>query len=200
MPTNLMLRDVVETDIPIFFAHQLDPQANHMAAFTAKDPSNREAFITHWNRIRTAATICIKTILCDGQVAGSVLSYEEDGRPEVSYWLGREYWGHGIATWALGEFLQTANLKRPIYARVAKDNLASRRVLEKCGFAVIAEEWGFANARGMEIEELLLELGPSAMDSRQGQLVQVAGQKVIVYCSIVCVMLQAWIARGEFDR
>jgi hypothetical protein len=31
-------------------------------------------------------------------------------------------------------------------------------VLEKRGFAVIGEERGFANARGAEVEELLLEL------------------------------------------
>ena len=129
-----------------------------MAAFTTKDPANREAFTAHWNRIRSDPTVIIQTIVCAGNVAGSVLSYEEDGRPEVSYWLGREYWGRGIATWALGEFLRVVNGKRPMYARVAKDNLASRRVLEKCGFVVIAEERGFANARGMEIEEQLLEL------------------------------------------
>jgi RimJ/RimL family protein N-acetyltransferase len=159
MSPTLSLREVIDTDLPIFFAQQLDPSANFMAAFTAKDPSNREAFNAHWDRIRAEPTIIIRTILCDGQVAGSVLSYEEDGRPEVSYWLGREFWGKGIATWALGEFLRTVNLKRPMYARVAKDNLGSRRVLEKCGFAVIGEERGYANARGMEIEELLLESG-----------------------------------------
>jgi RimJ/RimL family protein N-acetyltransferase len=39
---------------------------------------------------------------------------------------------------------------------VAKDNLASRRVLEKCGFTVCGEGRGYANARGMEIEEFIL--------------------------------------------
>jgi RimJ/RimL family protein N-acetyltransferase len=99
-----------------------------------------------------------KTIVCDGQVAGSVSSYEDEGKPEVTYWLGKEYWGKGIATWALQAFLAHTNKRRPIYARVAKDNLGSRRVLEKCGFTVINESTGFANARGQEIEELLLEL------------------------------------------
>jgi adenine phosphoribosyltransferase len=157
MKNNLALRDVIDSDLPVFFAHQLDPEANYMAAFVAKDPANREAFNAHWKRIRGEPSILIRTVLCEGDVAGSVLSYEEDGRPEVSYWLGREYWGWGIATWALDEFLRVVNRKRPIYARVAKDNLASRRVLEKCGFLIIAEERGFANARGKEIEELLLE-------------------------------------------
>jgi Acetyltransferase (GNAT) domain len=84
--------------------------------------------------------------------------YEDEGKPEVTYWLGKEYWGKGLATWALTEFLTHHNKTRPIYARVAKDNLGSRRVLEKCGFAIIGESRGFANARGQEIEEFLLEL------------------------------------------
>ncbi len=95
MPPNLSLRSITDTDLPIFFQQQLDPEANYMAAFTAKDPSNREAFNAHWNRIRAEPTILIRTILCEGQVAGSVLNYEEEGRPEVSYWLGREFWGQG---------------------------------------------------------------------------------------------------------
>ena len=91
-------------------------------------------------------------------MVGSVLSYEEAGKPEVSYWFGREYWGKGFATRALSDFLVHVNLTRPIYARVARGNLGSRRVLEKCGFTIIGKARGFANARGVEIEELLLEL------------------------------------------
>jgi RimJ/RimL family protein N-acetyltransferase len=99
-----------------------------------------------------------QTIVFNGQVVGSVSSYEEEGKPEVTYWLGKEYWGKGIATSALREFLAQHNKTRPIYARIAKDNLGSCRVLEKCGFTIIGESKGFANARGQEIEEFLLEL------------------------------------------
>jgi RimJ/RimL family protein N-acetyltransferase len=159
MTNELLLRDVVNADLPIFFAQQLNPEANYMAAFTAKDPTNQEAFLAHWHKILADETVIIQTILCNGRVAGSVSSYEEEGKPEVTYWLGKEYWGQGIATWALTEFLAHHNPARPIYARVAKDNLGSRRVLEKCGFTIIGESKGFANARGQEIDELLLELG-----------------------------------------
>jgi RimJ/RimL family protein N-acetyltransferase len=157
MSNELLLRLVVEDDLPIFFEHQLDQEANFMAAFTAKDPANRDAFMTRWHRILADETVVAKTILFQGHVAGSVSTYEEDGKPEVTYWLGKEYWGKGIATWALKELLTHHNSTRPIYARVAKDNPGSRRVLEKCGFRIIAELKGFANARGQEIEELLLE-------------------------------------------
>ena len=159
MTHELLLRDAVNDDLPTFFEQQLNKEANYMAAFTARDPTNQEAFTAHWHRILANETCIIKTILCDGQVAGSVSSWEDEGKPEVTYWLGKEYWGKGIATWALKEFLAHHNQTRPIYARVAKDHLGSRRVLEKCGFTVISESKGFANARGQEIEELLLELG-----------------------------------------
>jgi RimJ/RimL family protein N-acetyltransferase len=143
----------------------MDQEANYMAAFTAKDPTNQEAFMAHWHRILADRTAIVQTIIFNGKVVGSVSSYEEEGKPEVTYWLGRDHWGQGIATWALREFLAHHNRTRPIRARVAKDNLASRRVLEKCGFDVTGESKGFANGRGHEIEELLLELGEAPTDS-----------------------------------
>jgi RimJ/RimL family protein N-acetyltransferase len=158
-PSELLLREVIDDDLPIFFEQQLDPAASLMAAFTAKDPHDREAFMAKWVRIRHDKNVVIRTILYEGQVAGWVLSYVSEIGLEVSYWLGREYWGKGIATQALIAFLEIQK-QRPIYARAAKDNLASLRVQEKCGFKVMGEDKGFANARGMEIEEytLCLEL------------------------------------------
>ncbi len=156
--SDILLRDVMRSDLPIFFDQQLDPDANHMAAFTAKDPSDRDAFMAHWSRILGDETSTIQTILFDGQVAGSVLSYvDEDGQLEVSYWIGKPYWGKGVATRALSAFLKHIEV-RPLYARAAKDNIGSLRVLEKCGFARIGEDKGFANARSEEIEEFILRL------------------------------------------
>jgi RimJ/RimL family protein N-acetyltransferase len=167
MTGELLLRDVVEDDLLIFFEQQLDWDANYIAAFTARDPTNREAFTEHWYRILADATVIIKTIVFNGQVIGHVLSYEESGKPEVSYWLGKEYWGKGLATRSLSDFLAHVNKTRPIYARVAKDNVGSLRVLEKCGFKIIGEAKGFANARGKEIAELILELRANGSDKAQ---------------------------------
>ena len=158
MTSALLLREVMDDDLPIFFEYQLDKDANYMAAFTSKNPTDRKAFNVHWEKIRTAETIVIKTIIYEEKVVGSVLSYEDEGKPEISYWLGKGYWGRGIATRALAEFLEKVNKTRPIYARMAKDNNGSGRVLEKCGFKIIGEGKGFANARGKKIEELLFEL------------------------------------------
>ncbi len=157
MVDDIVLRDVTDDDLPIFFEQQRDPDANYMAAFTSRDPSDRDAFMAHWARIRADEAIINRTVIYNGQVAGSVASFEDFGQLEVTYWLGREFWGRGIATRALAALLnyQTA---RPIHARVAKDNTASLRVLQKCGFVITGEDKGYANARGQVIEEYLLTL------------------------------------------
>ncbi len=159
---DVQLRDVLEEDLPVFFDQQRDPAANRMAAFTAKDPADRGAFMAHWKRILGDPSVTMKTILFQGDVVGSIGTFVEDasGRTEVTYWIGREYWGKGLATKALADLLVRL-MVRPICARAARDNLASIRVLEKCGFTVIGYEREFANARGEEIEEVVLQLGPS---------------------------------------
>ena len=154
----IVLRMVSDSDLSVFYCHQLDTTARDMAAFTAKDPTDRNAFNAHWSRIMSNPEILIRTIEYDGINSGHVLSYPIEGREEVSYWIGQEYWGMGIATKALAIFLADVNQTRPIYARVAKDNQGSIRVLEKCGFRLQEETRGFANARNEEIPELLFVL------------------------------------------
>jgi RimJ/RimL family protein N-acetyltransferase len=157
MPPNVTLRAIAETDLPILFEQQLDPDAIHMAAFTHKDPTDRAAFDAHWVKIRADPTNTLLAIVADGRVAGWIGSYGPPDEPEVTYWLGREFWGQGLATLALRQFL-TVQTQRPIYGRAAHDNHASLRVLEKCGFRRLGTDKGFAQARGQEIEEVRLVL------------------------------------------
>jgi RimJ/RimL family protein N-acetyltransferase/predicted N-acetyltransferase YhbS len=157
MTSDVLLRDVAESDVPIFFAQQLDPDATRMVAFTNKDHADREAFAAKWAKILGDTAITKKTILVNGSVAGNVLSFEQFGKPSVGYWIGKEYWGKGVATKALAEFLRLVTA-RPLYARTASDNIASIRVLEKCGFTTCGHDRGFANARGVEIDEVILIL------------------------------------------
>jgi RimJ/RimL family protein N-acetyltransferase len=125
-----LLRDVIDTDLPVFFEHQRDPEAVAMADFPARD---RDAFDAHWERLLADPSLFKKTIVFEGQVAGNVGSWEQDGRQLVGYWLGKEFWGKGLATKALAEVIAELDT-RPLYAYVAETNIASIRVLEKCGF------------------------------------------------------------------
>jgi RimJ/RimL family protein N-acetyltransferase len=154
---DIALREVHDSDLPVFFRHTNDPEALRMAAFTARDPADRDAFDAHWARIRSQAGVVIRTVLVDGDVVGSTAVYGEPGEREVTYWIDRAYWGRGIATAALGALLAEIP-ERPLYARAAADNAGSRRVLEKCGFRITAEARGYAAARGEEIAEVVLTL------------------------------------------
>jgi RimJ/RimL family protein N-acetyltransferase len=128
-----------------------------MAAFMPPDYTDREAFERRWSRIRADETAITRVVVADGEVAGTIGSWGDSGEREVTYWIGRSYWGRGIATDALNAFL-TVERTRPLHARIAFDNVASQRVLEKCGFRVVATDRGFAEARSGEIEEFVLRL------------------------------------------
>ena len=153
----IILRDVTDADLPIFFDQQRDLTYNHMAAFTHKDPDDRVAFDAHWKKIRANPENKNQTIVFEGQVAGHIASFVMGGHREITYGIARHFWGRGLATEALRAFL-AVDTDRPLRARAAKDNVGSLRVLAKCGFEVIGEEIGFANARGQAIEEVVLRL------------------------------------------
>lgn len=150
-----VLRDVIEADLPFFFDHQRDPEANRMAAFAARD---REAFMAHWQKLLASGDITKKTVVLEGTVAGNILCFDRDGKRLVGYWIGREFWGKGLATKALAELLEEETV-RPLYAHVATSNAASIRVLEKCGFVISGTpQTEFDETIGEEIEEVLMEL------------------------------------------
>ena len=142
-PSQVRLRDVEPSDLPIFYEQQLDADATRMAAFPARD---RAAFDAHWatNILGNPATVT-QTILVDGRVAGNIGSWPADGARHVGYWIGKEYWGNGVATRALAAFLHHVT-ERPLHAHVAAHNGASIRVLEKCGFT-------FEREKSVEIDD-----------------------------------------------
>ncbi len=121
-----------------------------MVDFKSRD---RAAFDQHWAKILASGTGLIRTIVITSDVspeppvvvasgvspesaehvAGNIVSWDSDGKREIGYWLDRAYWGRGVATAALAIFLRLEQT-RPLYAGVAKHNVASVRVLQKCGF------------------------------------------------------------------
>ena len=151
------MREVRDEDLPVLFEQWADPVAAHMAAFTAPDHMEWDAFERRWARLRADETLLTRAIVVDDEVVGTIGSWGDRGDREVTYWIGRSYWGKGIATDALKAFLHVER-SRPLRGRVASDNIGSRRVLEKCGFRVIGTERAVAEARSAEIEELVLRL------------------------------------------
>ncbi len=146
-----------DPDLRRFHAFETDPEARWMAAFASREAPSLAESRARWKRSLRDPAVAARTILADGRPVGYVVRFPLFGLPSVAYWIDRRSWGRGIATAALRRFLGELK-ERPLHARVAVDNLASRRVLEKCGFRTIGKDRGRAEARGAEVEELVMRL------------------------------------------
>ena len=151
------LRPVRAEDRDALFEQMRDPVAVQMAAFTAEDPDDREHFEAHLTKVLASPEVTMRAVTCDGRLVGSIAAFVVEGDTEVTYWVDRAVWGRGVASTALGLLLELVP-ERPLHARVASDNAASVRVLEKAGFRPVGTEVSYAPARGGEVEETILRL------------------------------------------
>lgn len=128
---TVTLRTSVPADVETFFAHQAEPEGVRRANFPARE---RAAYFKHWDdKIFAVPQNHAWTVLVDGRIAGNVVSWPQDGERMVGYWLGEEFWGRGIGTAAVRLFLEEET-ERPLHADVHAGNVASIRLLERCGF------------------------------------------------------------------
>ena len=75
----IAVRPVADGDLDALFAQMRDPEGVRMAAFTAGDPDNRNAFDAHMARVRSAPDITMRAVTCDGHLAGSIASFPARG-------------------------------------------------------------------------------------------------------------------------
>ncbi len=155
--STLQLRPTEVTDLDTLFQFQRDKEAGYLAAFMPKDPADKSAYLNKYTKLVNDPTVNNQTIILDKIIVGSIAGFFIEGDREITYWIDKTFWGQGIATKALKEFLSIETI-RPISGRVAFDNFGSQRVLEKCGFIKIGSDKGFANARQAEIEEYIYKL------------------------------------------
>lgn len=156
-PHVVTLRVTRDRDLDALFRLRQDREAMRMAAFTGPDLTDRAAFDARWARLRADPSKRLVTIRADGEIVGDAGRWTDpDDGPMITYWIDRAHWGRGIATRAMRLFLDTE--PRPVRARAAADNAGSLAVLRKLGFTVVGHDRGFAAARGVEIDEVVLEL------------------------------------------
>lgn len=154
---SLTLRPVAEQDIDAFFEHQNDPEANKRAAFGAKNPGDRVRFFSRWEQMLADQTIVTRTICSGQQVLGYIAHFEQLGRPSLGCWIDRTFWGQGVATVALRQFLLLIKV-RPLFARVASHNTACIAVLLRSGFIEVGRENSLSVAFDRMVEEILFKL------------------------------------------
>ena len=141
------LRDLTEEDLPVLYEQARDPESVALADVPVRD---RAAFDAHWVGVLADPSVVKRGITVDGQLVGHLVSFLHEGNREIGYWVARAHWGKGVATRALSAFLELET-RRPLFAGVAPHNAGSRRVLEKCGFALVEER----------TDGLLLRLDPA---------------------------------------
>ena len=154
---KVSLRDVHDRDLPVFWAQSSDREVQQMAAVTREYHYDRDHFDRHWSKVRTDPTVIVQTIVADGTVAGHAAVFGAPAEREVTYVVGRDHWGLGIATAALSALIELEPT-RPLHADTVADNVGSIRVLEKCGFANSGSSRCFARARDTEIDVVRLTL------------------------------------------
>ena len=159
--TSVTLRQVRPADLDTLHAQQVDAEACRMARFNSRPHG---AFIEHWTRILDDDRVFKRAIVADGELAGQVVCFERSAIQQIGYWLGREFWGRGVASRAVALALPQIG-RRPLYAFVAPHNVASQRVLEKCGFRRTDEPLTDPGGPGNAAEDLLFRIdGASSPD------------------------------------
>ena len=134
MSDDVRLRNVEEADLELFLEHEHDPETVRRSKFA---PRERERFMTHWKtKVLGDPTVLVQTVTVNGEAAGNVVSWTDEGRRFIGYVFGRAHWGRGIGTGALTLFLQQEKT-RPLYADPFTGNTGSVRLLEKSGFVRI---------------------------------------------------------------
>jgi RimJ/RimL family protein N-acetyltransferase len=154
------LRDVTSADLPELFRFQSDADGARMAAVIPRDS---QSFFSHWGKVLVDPSIVARAITLDAVLVGQISCFSMDGLDSVGYWIARDYWSRGIATRDLDLLLQEVR-KRPLHARVARHNVASIRVLQRCGFVLTGYPRSPATERFLECEETVLVL-PAEYDS-----------------------------------
>ncbi|MGW3132267.1 GNAT family N-acetyltransferase [Streptomyces sp. NPDC001123] len=154
---EISLRELQDSDLPVFWEQLTDPELQQMAAVTRKYHYDRRHFDQHWAKVRSDPAVIVRTVVADGVVVGHAAVFGSPSEREVTYVVGRTHWGRGIASRALAELIKLEG-SRPLHADAAADNAGSIRVLQKCGFVITGHSRCFARAREHEIDLVHLTL------------------------------------------
>jgi RimJ/RimL family protein N-acetyltransferase len=153
-PDGVELRPVCRADLPVLFKQQRNPAAIRMAGYR---PRSLEAFMEHWDKVLSDESTVKMSIFWRGKIAGNIVVFDVGQNRSVGYWLGKAYWGKGIASDALTQLLGLVT-HRPLYAYVAAHNIASQKVLAKCGFQALGRVDTPQGLTPLDGEEWLMRL------------------------------------------
>lgn len=133
------LRDFLSEDEDILVSYLNEEAVTKYLSARLPQPYTKEA-AAWWVSTGSKMGI-VKAITHNGILVGSISAlpgeFERQKSAEVGYWVAKPYWGKGIASEALKQFTELVFKNTDLiklYASVFGENLASAKVLEKCGF------------------------------------------------------------------
>lgn len=137
---RLLLRRPVRGDTEAVFAYAHDPDVTRYLAWRPHgDPEETRAFLRRCDDVWAKGTAFPWTVTDrSGRVLGMIELRLADGEANLGYVLAREHWGRGITTEAVArvrDWVLAETTVPRLWAICDVDNVASARVLEKCGFA-----------------------------------------------------------------
>jgi hypothetical protein len=96
----ITLRTFADSDLDALFTWESDLRAVQMAAFTRANPSDRSAFDSHYERVRSEPSNTLLAIDDDGEFVGTIGSFTREGEREVTYWIAPAR-DHFMVAWAV---------------------------------------------------------------------------------------------------
>lgn len=133
-------------------------------------PSDADMFLQSWNKGVDSRFLMVQRTASTPRLIGCIgLEPQEDGTPELGYWIARPYWGLGYATEAGRHMVELAKTlgHRQIKAAHFVDNPASGAVLRKLGFRATGQRSGrYSAARGTHVAavDYIHDLGQAPVD------------------------------------
>ncbi len=143
---GLVLRRFETEDAPLVAKYVNDVEVAKNLSARIPHPYRYEDALFFIDHFATAPDTDVFAVVQDGEVIGSagldVLDDVHERTVEIGYWIGRPFFGRGIATRVVAAMTAHAFLAYPemvrLQARVFSENFASIRVLEKNGFVLEA--------------------------------------------------------------
>ena len=161
---RLILRGPIPADVDAWAACIADPDVTRYLGWRRHASlADTRGFVefsnTQWKTWNSGPMLAISRE-SGALLGGTGLSFDGPDVAQTGYGFAKDAWGQGFATEALRAMIELASQRgvTRLYAVCHAQHQASWRVLEKCGFRVVATERGFAEARGGEIDELVLRL------------------------------------------
>ena len=138
--TQVVLRPWIDSDLDTYHRLLDDPALWQFMPETYPDPLTRDTAEGLLKLTSEGQHHFVRAVLWRHVPVGQVrFEYHRHGETELSYWIGRPYWGQGLATAAIATAMRLPQAQSGLIAKIHHANEASIRAITKAGFRASGE-------------------------------------------------------------